>query len=590
MPIFLRKFLLFFLALCCVPAAFGQVNYRVEVEAPSPLKKLLSDHLDLFRYRDRKDLDAEQFDFMVASAPEQVSRLAATEGYFSTATEVAVSRAAGSTTVRLNVKPGPRTTVATVNVQITGAVRERSPEQAARLLRRWRLQEGEPFRQEDWADAKQNALQRLQSIRYPAARLTDSEARILADAYRADLSASYDSGPLFRLGELAISGTNRYPDQIIRNVNPLRPGEEYSAERLLEFQRQILRTPYFSNAAIDIDRNPSTAEHAPVKVQVTEFPYQRIRAGAGYTTDTGARLDGRYSHHNLFGKAWVLDAQTRLEQRRQLGSLELAMPPAPDGYVKSVHGSAERTTLEGIDLRSRRLGVRRALSTDRRDTAYFIEYYNDSLRQLSGAALPPDVFVQPGTHQALVAGVEKTRRQVDSLVFPRDGRVVSIQASAAVKGLGSDQTFVRAYARGREYLPIGRRDVAIIRAELGAVLTKGGGTSSVPASLLFRAGGTESVRGYPFQGIGNEVNSVIYPTRFVATGGIEYQHWLTREWGGAVFYDIGTAADRWSGKDFFHAVGAGVRWRSPVGVVQADLAYGFQGSKIRPHLSLGVAF
>ncbi len=391
------------------------------------------------------------------------------------------------------------------------------------------------------------------------------------------------------MGAPKVSGTQRYPARIIDNINPLSIGEEYSTERLLEFQRQILRTPYFSNVVLDIDRDTSHANQAPVNVQVTEYPTQRIRGGAGYTTDTGVHLDGLYSHNNLLGRAWVLDAKADLNQHRQLGSLQLALPPGPGAFVDSLHGSFERTALEGIDLRSQRIGLRRARSTDRRDTAYSIESYHDRLAQLDDATPPPGTFVQPGSHQALVFGIDETRRQVDDLVFPRQGRVVSLQAGVALKGVLSDQTFVRLYGQLREYLPVGRRDVVMLRMELGAVLAERGNTA-IPASLLFRAGGTESVRGYGYQSIGNVRGDTVYPTRYLATGSAEYQHWLSARWGGAVFYDVGMATDAWQDKSVFHAVGVGVRWRSPVGTVRVDLAYGFQGKQIRPHLSLGVAF
>ena len=36
--------------------------------------------------------------------------------------------------------------------------------------------------------------------------------------------------------------------------------------------------------------------------------------------------------------------------------------------------------------------------------------------------------------------------------------------------------------------------------------------------------------------------------------------------------------------------GVGVRWRSPVGPLQADLAYGVQAKELRLHLRLGFSF
>ena len=66
-----------------------------------------------------------------------------------------------------------------------------------------------------------------------------------------------------------------------------------------------------------------------------------------------------------------------------------------------MHGSVERTTLEGVELRSRRAGVRRARSTDTDDYTWSVEYYRDQLQRLDNATLPPDILTAPGSHQAL---------------------------------------------------------------------------------------------------------------------------------------------------------------------------------------------
>jgi len=59
---------------------------------------------------------------------------------------------------------------------------------------------------------------------------------------------------------------------------------------------------------------------------------------------------------------------------------------------------------------------------------------------------------------------------------------------------------------------------------------------------------------------------------------------------GAVFVDAGRAVDRW--QDFKPAVGYGfgVRWRSPIGPVRADLAWADELRKARLHLTVGVTF
>jgi len=109
--------------------------YRVEVDAPAPLRKFLEQFLDLARYKDRTDLNDDQFNFMLGDAPQQVKDLAATEGYFSPQTKVEVERSGAEPVVRITVEPGPRTLISTVistfPVPPLMSRRSRSPNYAA---------------------------------------------------------------------------------------------------------------------------------------------------------------------------------------------------------------------------------------------------------------------------------------------------------------------------------------------------------------------------------------------------------------------------------------------------------------------------
>ena len=115
----------------------------------------------------------------------------------------------------------------------------------------------------------------------------------------------------------------------------------------------------------------------------------------------------------------------------------------------------------------------------------------------------------------------------------------------------------------------------------------------VPDPLLFRAGGDESVRGYAYRTLGPIVNGVVTSGRLTATGSIEIARpiWAKRPqflW--AAFIDAGQAANRWSDLRPALGYGAGLRWRSPVGPLRVDVAYGQKVRKFRLHLSVGVAF
>ena len=62
------------------------------------------------------------------------------------------------------------------------------------------------------------------------------------------------------------------------------------------------------------------------------------------------------------------------------------------------------------------------------------------------------------------------------------------------------------------------------------------------------------------------------------------------EWESVVFVDAGAVADKPGELKPKVGLGVGARWRSPVGPVQADLAYGVDTKKFRLHFRLGFTF
>jgi translocation and assembly module TamA len=558
------------LMLACTAA---QATYDVKIDAPKPIRDLLERNLDLARYQDRKDITEDQLQYMVETIGEQVTKLTATEGYFVPKATAQVEGPPDRRVVHVKVDAGPRTTIDTVALDFTGAIVQ-DPKRIDALKQGWSLQHGMAFRQSGWDKSKDDTLAALQGKRYYAAKQTASQARIDPDESRADLSVSYDSGPAYTLGPLDVQGLSRYPRSIIEHVNPLQVGEDYSADRLQALAAAIQGQPYFANAIVDLGDDPKNPVDAPVRVRVREYPPNRITSGVGFGTDTGAQLEGRYQYLNLFDKAWVLDTQARIEQRRQYLFGSVTLPPDGRQYVNSVYASMDRTNLSGTDTRSYRSGLKQTRVRGIYETSFTVDYYYDDLRP-EGAARQ--------LSKALVPGFAWTRRDVDDPLFPRRGNIITTQIGAAVKGFLTDQSFVRSYSRIRQYVPVGQRDIFVTRAELGAVVTNGAG-DGVPATLRFRTGGTQSIRGYDFQSIGNEVNGSTLPTKFLVTG------WFLPQWGAAVFWDTGTATDNWSQRRWFNGVGAGVRWKSPVGPIQLDLAYGIQQHQFRPSVSLGIAF
>ncbi|KVD36417.1 autotransporter assembly complex protein TamA [Burkholderia ubonensis] len=564
-------------ALAALPA---WAKYDVEIDAPRAIRKLLKSHLDIARFGKRDDVSDDQFDFLVTATPQQVRDLTATEGYFSPVVRTDVRTRDGKRSVQIAVDPGPQTVVSSVDLTFNGPVGSEDPKQEAATRFAFSLKTGEPFTQAGWDAAKGAALRQLQSRRYLGAKITASEARIDPRTQRATLAVTFDSGPTFTIGKVDVEGVRRYPEKIVTNVNPLSEGEIYDVQRITELQRQLQNTPYYASVAIDVGNDTEKPDQTPVHVKVSEYPYNSVRGGVGYATDTGPHIQGAYTYLDTFGAAWPLTVSGRLDQIQQYGQVQLSMPPGPRAWTNSVLASYTNTDVSDTRIYSARVGVQRTRTGQYIDYAYSLMFYQDRLKQ-NGAG--------PTMARALVPQWAWTRRNVDDPLFPRSGNLIHAEAGFAIKNVLTDQTFIRGYARGQQYVPIGKRDLFVFRAELGGVFTSGSSTG-VPASLLFRAGGSNSVRGYGYQSIGNSVAGSVLPTKYLTTGTAEYQHWFNRDWGAATFFDVGTATDAWGEKVFYKGVGVGARWRSPVGPINVDLAYGLRNHSVRPYLTLGIAF
>jgi translocation and assembly module TamA len=117
----------------------------------------------------------------------------------------------------------------------------------------------------------------------------------------------------------------------------------------------------------------------------------------------------------------------------------------------------------------------------------------------------------------------------------------------------------------------------------------------VPSQQMFRTGGDTTVRGYGFRDIGVDRNGVVTPGRYMAVGSVEWQRPIRRNgvetnFESVVFLDAGSVADRVARLKPEYGAGVGVRYKSPLGPLEAALAWGFKPKKLRLHFNIGLTF
>lgn len=578
---------------CCLaftapaPAADAPaLSYTISLNAPEKQRGLLEAHLDLYRWRDGERMDETQLRRLVSQAPEQIRNLLATEGFYSAQIQAELQQNGAGWTVRLEVQPGEPARVGQVDVQVVGPFTDNPADAAAenrdRLLKLradWSLPLGAVFRHADWENAKRAALRGLLLDRYPAAAIRDSQATVDPQAHRVGLALTLDSGPAFTFGPLQIVGLRRYPASVIERLNPIQPGEPYNQSKLLELQSRLQDSPYFAGAEVYVEIDRDQPASLPIKVGVEENRARTLGLGVGISTDTGPRGQVDYRDLNLLGRAWRLASGLKLAQKEQSVAGELQFPQTRQGDRDSLSAKWIRSDVEGEVTRTLTLGARRSQLRGKNETAYALRYYLEQ-QDVAGAA--------SDGRAALVPSWSWTRRDVDNLLFPTRGYLLNTQADAAAKSVLSDRSFLRGYAKATWFQPLGARGQLILRGELGAVAADS--RAGIPSDFLFRTGGDQTVRGYAYQSLGVSDGAAITGGRWLSVASVEFVRWLNPEWGAALFVDAGDAADSLDALRPVVGYGLGARWKSPVGPLNLDLAYGRETAEMRLHFSVGFSF
>ncbi len=232
----------------------------------------------------------------------------------------------------------------------------------------------------------------------------------------------------------------------------------------------------------------------------------------------------------------------------------------------------------------------KAKNEENLDRTYFLQWDRALVRDTTAGALPAEAA------QSLSANFGWTRRQFDHMPFPTRGHGLAAEVGVGWTVAQKGAPFLRARGRwqGLWPLPSERAGRLAVRPEGGAVAAKL--STPVPDSQLFLTGGDQTVRGYALRDIGvPQANGTVAAGRLLTVGSLEWQRpiWAngTRTaWESTVFVDAGSVANQASDLRAKVGIGAGVRYLSPVGPLQMDLAYGVDTRRLRLHLSVGFAF
>ncbi len=558
-------------------------KFPVKIETKnSEVKSMLEEYLPLITQQQDEELDKEQVGFLAEETPDNVKTMLKTKGYFNGS--VNVQDNGSSYTVAVN--PGPRTKIDNVSVAILGDILsdDNLAEYYQKAMLNWQQPVGEYFDQDGWSGSKTSVLSAVTRKKYPLAKLSNTQATVNPNNNTADLNVIVESNRPIYFGDFEITGTRRYPENVVAGLARFKPGAPYDLDLLLDFQQALEQNGHYSGASVQADFDRLQGDRVPVKVNVTEVKRHKLETGIRYDSEYG--LGGRigYDYYNLFNKGYIGSVVWDMDKYETTLAAGISQPRNSEGKYWTTNTSYNRSTTQNLEKRALTSGIWRVRDRNGIESRLGIEFITEDRKV-------PDTNYDLGRSHATMLTASWKRQNIETELRPENGYYLDGKIGATLGNFLSSTTMARATARaGYFYTPENKKlGTFIVRGQAGYVYAREG--EDVPSSLMFRTGGASSVRGYELDSIGLAgPNNSVLPDRALLVGSLEYQFPITKSVSGAVFHDVGDAAGNFKRMSMKHGTGLGVRWFSPVAPFSFDVAYGHQDKKLRWHISLGTRF
>lgn len=548
----------------------------------SEIKDMIEEHLPLITQQQEEVLDKEQVGFLAKEAPDNVKTMLRSKGYFNS--KVSLTEKNGGYTV--HIIPGPRTKISNVSVAILGDILSDGnlAEYYRNAMSNWQQPVGGDFNQDDWESSKTSVLSAVTRKGYPLAKLGNTQATVNPDTATADLNVIVDSNRPILFGNFEITGTQRYPEQIVSGLARFRPGMPYDLDLLLDLQQALEQNGHYSGASVQADFDHLQDDRVPVKVSVTEVKRHKLETGVRLDSEYG--LGGRiaYDHYNLFNKGYIGSVVWDMDKYETTLAAGISQPRNYRGKYWTTNVSYNRSTTQNLEKRSLSSGIWHVRDRNGIDARLGVEFLVED-RKI------PDTDYDLGKSHATMLTASWKRQLLNSELHPENGYYLDGKIGTTLGKFLSSTVLTRASARAGYFFTPENKKIGtfIIRGQAGYTVARK--DAEVPSGLMFRSGGASSVRGYELDSIGLAgPNGSVLPERAVFVGSLEYQLPFTRTLSGAVFHDMGDVSTNFKHMTLKHGSGLGVRWFSPLAPFSFDIAYGHSDRKIRWHISLGTRF
>ncbi|MBI4460944.1 MAG: BamA/TamA family outer membrane protein [Acidobacteria bacterium] len=455
----------------------------------------------------------------------------------------------------------------------------------------------------------------------------ESEVQPLDGDHRVNVIFRLEEGPQSRIEDVVVVGAQRTQPWFVDRLAEIHTGQPLSQGKLLVAESRLYEAGVFDFASVAPRRPITDQTDEKVLIKLHEAKRNTLTYGFGF------EMSGRTGNLPAGSVALPGSLQVALPRSFQTTQRQFASPRASIEYSRGhLRGEGETASVSALFARlDQRLAFSYAnpyllrsrwnwnsllsltgertsenpIYTERRGEASFqVERFLDvnktmtllfryslSRSRLSRLlipelVLPADLAVRLSTLSA--SFVRDTR---DRPLDARRGLYQSYDFGINPKLIGSSANFARVLGQSAYYRPVKPWLVWANNVRLG--IAKSFAKSAVPVSRRFFSGGSNTLRGFPFNGAGpqrvvpvctepsdpSSCSNITVPVGgnqvFIVNSEIRFPIPVKKDLGGVFFYDGGNVYDQIGFghllKDFSNTIGFGLRYNTKVGPIRFDI-------------------
>jgi translocation and assembly module TamA len=448
-------------------------------------------------------------------------------------------------------------------------------------------------------------LTALREDGYALAQIAPPDAELIPSQAALDVTFHVTPGPRVDLGPITLAHLGRVHPAFVRRRLLIHPGQLYQPSKIEAARQDLLGIGVFAGVTVRAAPAVDAAGQLPLTLDFAERKRYAVTFNIAYSTDLGGSAGVSWTDRDLFGNAEQLKLAAALTgaggtSTTGLGYDVTAALTKPDFLRRDQQIefdlAAIKQSLEAYDQTAFTAGT---TITRKLSRAWTIS---------AGLTAEQEQIIQEGTTRdyTLVALPITAKFDSTGLANPLTDATHGIRATIGLsptESLGTpDATFVILQASASTYFDFARfgwtkpgNSVLAVRGLVGSA--QGAGQFDLPPDQRFYGGGSSTVRGFKYQGVGPQfADGNPEGGAAVDAASIEFRQRVWGPIGAAVFLDAGqvNAASAPFEGTLREGVGAGIRYYTAIGPIRVDFAVPVNepphGDSFELYLGLGQAF